>query len=173
MGQRRPGSKRTFHWAGERGARQDGWLMAARVVGKVVDCHDAIRVDGCVSQEVFKEIVTEDVRAAVAEADELHHELERRVKRGKVGGVELIRVGLRLRDLVLLAADDGGGLHALKVRLEMRLDHAAHRKVRAYDDVQTAGPDTVLRRNQALIAAAERERRSRIDIVVLPGFCTY
>jgi len=122
-----------------------------------------------VSQEVFKEIVTEDVRAVVAEADELHHELERRVKRGEVRGVELIRVGLRLGDLVFLAADDGGGLHALKVRLEMRLDHAAHRKVRAHDDVQTAGPDEVLRRNQARIATAERERRRRVEIGVRPG----
>src|SRR5436189_6313737 len=103
MGQRRPGSKRTFHWAGERGARQGGWLMAARVVAKVVDCHDAVRVDGCVSQEVFKEIVTEDVRAVVAETDELHHELERRVKRGEVRGVELIRVGLRIENLIFLA----------------------------------------------------------------------
>src|SRR5439155_15198334 len=74
-------------------ARSDERLLTPRVVGEVVDGHDPIRIHGGVRQEVFVEVVTEQVCAVLANADELNNELERSMEWRRIRGVELVGLG--------------------------------------------------------------------------------
>src|SRR2546428_3940633 len=82
-------------------------LPAARVVGEVVDRHDAIRIHGGVGEEVFVEVVTGHKRGVLASADELNHGLPCEMERRRIHVVDVKGHGGRVRDLVLLATDDG------------------------------------------------------------------
>ena len=85
--------------------------------------------------EVFEKVVTGHKRGVLASADELNHGLPCEMERRRIHVVDVKGHGGRVRDLVLLATDDGRRPKTLEVCLEMRLGHAARREIRADDHV--------------------------------------